>query len=229
MNHLISAHRPVLIRLLSDIFKHPVLSSQLGFKGGTCLYFLHNLPRFSINLDFNLLEEKEFDSEAMNNIAEDLLNIQDHYNKHFTWFWKGNYSEEGWAVKIEISKRQFDEDEYEMLNLFGLPIHCLTASCMLSHKLCAITGRKNLANRDLFDCHFLLKKGVRIRESIVKAHTGLGVKEYVAKLVDYIPDHISSRGVLDGLGELLEPELKEWVKKELVEELLFYLRGYTSE
>jgi len=48
----VDSHRPALMRLLSDIFKHPILSSQLGFKGGTCLYFLHNLPRFSIDLDY---------------------------------------------------------------------------------------------------------------------------------------------------------------------------------
>ncbi len=156
----------------------------------------------------------------MNKIVEQSLKVQDRYEKHFTWFWKGSYSEEGWAVKIEISKRQF-EDQYEMLNLFGLPVRCLTAPCMLAHKLCAITGRKTLANRDLFDCHFLLKKGTGIHESIIKNHTGLGAKEYVAKLVEYIPGHISSRGVLDGLGELLEPELKEWVKRDLVE---LYLR-----
>lgn len=221
----IALHRSVLVRLLSDIFKHPVLASQLGFKGGTCLYLLHQLPRFSTDLDFTLLAKDEFDAGAMHAIVERALQVQDHYDKHYTWFWKGNYDKEGWAIKVEISKRQL-ADQYDMQNLFGLPIRCLTLPCMLAQKLCAITGRKTLANRDLFDCHFLLKQGTRIHMQTVQECTGLGIADYIAKLVEFVPAHISSRGVLDGLGELLEPGLNEWARENLVEELLFYLRSY---
>lgn len=37
-----------------------MLSSVLAFKGGTATMFFHNTPRFSTDLDFNLLDaEKE--------------------------------------------------------------------------------------------------------------------------------------------------------------------------
>lgn len=42
------------------IFSVALLSSVLAFKGGTATMFFHNLPRFSTDLDFNLLDaEKE--------------------------------------------------------------------------------------------------------------------------------------------------------------------------
>jgi hypothetical protein len=224
----IAHHRSVLLRLLSDIFRHPVLASQLAFKGGTCLYLLHALPRFSTDLDFTLLEANAFDAAAMSEIVEQSLRVRDHREKHYTWFWRGSYgNEQGWAVKIEVSKREH-ADLSEVRNLYGLSVRCLTAECMLAHKLCAVTGRKNLANRDLFDCHFLLKRGTSIYEPIIRDCAGKGVEEYLAELVTYIPRHIGARGVLDGLGELLEPGLKEWAREHLLEELLFYLRSYAD-
>ena len=51
-----------MLQLLKDIFSDALLSSVLAFKGGTATMFFHNLPRFSTDLDFNLLEpEKEED------------------------------------------------------------------------------------------------------------------------------------------------------------------------
>lgn len=49
-----------MLRILKDIYTDPDLNSLLGFKGGTALMFFYNLPRFSVDLDFNLLDaEKE--------------------------------------------------------------------------------------------------------------------------------------------------------------------------
>ena len=42
--------------ILKDIYADITINSLLGFKGGTCAYFFYNLPRFSVDLDFDLLE-----------------------------------------------------------------------------------------------------------------------------------------------------------------------------
>ena len=55
-------HKFFMLQLLKDIFSDALLSSVLAFKGGTASMFFHNLPRFSTDLDFNLLDsdkEKE--------------------------------------------------------------------------------------------------------------------------------------------------------------------------
>ena len=46
-------------QILKDIYTDISIGPLLGFKGGTCAYFFYNLPRFSVDLDFDLLEVSE--------------------------------------------------------------------------------------------------------------------------------------------------------------------------
>jgi hypothetical protein len=225
----IALHRRVLLSLLQQIYKHPALSPALGFKGGTCLYFLYQLPRFSVDLDFNLVQDTStFSPEAMQSILETELQLNDVHEKEHTWLWNGIYKPGEWNVKVEVSKRIF-ADTYENKELFGLTVQTLQLEYQLSHKLCAITDRTTLVNRDLFDAHFLLKKHISPVEEIIEQRTGMSCEKYLRSLLEFIPEHISKRGPLDGLGELLDPELKTWVQTSLVEELLFFLESYVEE
>ena len=52
-------HKFFMLQLLKEIFSDALLSSVLAFKGGTALMFFHNLPRFSTDLDFNLLDKEK--------------------------------------------------------------------------------------------------------------------------------------------------------------------------
>lgn len=45
-----------MAQILGLIFRDKDLCRLLAFKGGTALMFFHNLPRFSTDLDFNLLD-----------------------------------------------------------------------------------------------------------------------------------------------------------------------------
>jgi len=49
-------HKKIMLNILADISSNPLLSVNLGFKGGTCAYFLYGLNRFSVDLDFDLLD-----------------------------------------------------------------------------------------------------------------------------------------------------------------------------
>ena len=56
----INKHKFFMLQILKDIYADIELSSILGFKGGTALLFFYDLARFSVDLDFNLLNsEKE--------------------------------------------------------------------------------------------------------------------------------------------------------------------------
>ena len=46
-------------RILKDIYTDVSIAPLLGFKGGTCAYLFYGLPRFSVDLDFDLLEVNE--------------------------------------------------------------------------------------------------------------------------------------------------------------------------
>ena len=48
-------HKFTLASLLKDIYSHPDLGPIFGFKGGTAALLFYDLPRFSLDLDFDLL------------------------------------------------------------------------------------------------------------------------------------------------------------------------------
>jgi len=52
-------------QILKDIYTDTSISPLLGFKGGTCAYFFYNLPRFSVDLDFDLLEISEYNQRLV--------------------------------------------------------------------------------------------------------------------------------------------------------------------
>ena len=51
----ITIHKTNLTNILIDIFKNSFIGPLLGFKGGTAALLFYNLPRFSVDLDFDLI------------------------------------------------------------------------------------------------------------------------------------------------------------------------------
>lgn len=217
-------HEQILKSILREIYITPDLQTNLAFKGGTCLYIFYGLDRFSIDLDFNLLSDKLKDN-LLTNIIEKHLNITNRTNKRYTWFWLGSYEKNLPQIKIEVSKRDFP-DKYINEDFYGLTIPTMTPGCMFAHKLCAITDRRKLQNRDLYDAHFMFSKHFDIDEEIIRLRTGKAVKEYFEDLVQFIEKRVSSNNILDGLGELLTDQLKDRVRSTLKRDILFDLKSH---
>ena len=78
-------HKFFMLQLLKDIFSDALLSSVLAFKGGTASMFFHDLPRFSTDLDFNLLEiqKEEEVYERLRKIVLKYGKINDAAIKHY--------------------------------------------------------------------------------------------------------------------------------------------------
>ena len=55
----ITTHKNILIKILKDIYTDSSLGPLLGFKGGTAAYLFYSLNRFSVDLDFDLLNENK--------------------------------------------------------------------------------------------------------------------------------------------------------------------------
>ena len=164
----VDLHRQVLLDILKDIYGAKEISPLLGFKGGTCLYFFHELDRFSTDLDFNLLcSVEEFNADVLRNILGKYIEIREDYNKRYTLFFMGSYKKTHHQVKVEISKRQTD-NKYEINSLYGLPVKCLTKPYLFAHKLCAIVERKKMVNRDLYDAHFMFSKHFPVAEEVIR-------------------------------------------------------------
>lgn len=219
-------HEQILKNILRDIYTTTDLEAKLIFKGGTCMYMFYNLDRFSIDLDFNLLSE-DFNDQLITEILLKYLTISDQADKHFTWLWIGSYEKGKQKIKIEINKREFP-DRYINKDFYGITIPTMSPDCMFAHKLCAITDRKKLQNRDLYDAHFMFSKQFDINEEIIKIRTGKTIKEYLAYLIDFIEKKVNPRTILEGLGELVSKEQKDHIKATLIKDLLFDLRSYTE-
>ena len=52
-----ATHKTILLQILKEIYTDTALGPVLGFKGGTAAYLFYDLGRFSVDLDFDLLDE----------------------------------------------------------------------------------------------------------------------------------------------------------------------------
>ena len=211
-------HKLYMAQILSLIFKDKDLCNVLGFKGGTALMFFHNLPRFSTDLDFNLLDMSKQDV-VYNKIRQILLRfgtIDDEAKKLNGPILVLDYGKGERMLKVEISNRQYD-NHYETKNLAGTDIRVLTIPDMFAHKLCAMGER--LSPRDVFDVWFFLQQiHASINENIIKERTGKTVFEYAAWCSQRVRE-ASPKLLMQGLGEVIDnTRTKNFVKTKLIEE-----------
>ncbi len=211
-------HKLYMAQILSLIFKDKDLCNVLGFKGGTALMFFHNLPRFSTDLDFNLLDSSKQDM-VYNKVRQILLRfgtIDDEAKKLYGPILVLNYGKGERMLKVEISNRQYD-NHYETRTLAGTDIRVLTVPDMFSHKLCAMGER--LSPRDVFDVWFFLQKmHASVNENIIKERTGKTVADYAAWCSQRVRE-ASPKLLMQGLGEVIDDtRTKTFVKTTLIEE-----------
>ena len=219
-----SKHRSILLQILKDIYSDIEISSALGFKGGTAAYLFYELGRFSVDLDFDLLDESKSDIifERLAKSLKDYGEIQDSFPKRFTIFFLISYGKKEHNIKIEINKRSFGS-KYEIKNYLGISIQTMVIEDMFAHKLVALLDRKNVANRDIFDIWFFLKNHYEINEKIIKTRTELKLKEYLDKCVKFLEKY-NDKYLLQGIGELIDEKQKVWIKNKLKSEVLFLLK-----
>ncbi|MFC1616740.1 nucleotidyl transferase AbiEii/AbiGii toxin family protein [Candidatus Margulisiibacteriota bacterium] len=220
----INKHRSILIQILKDIYTDPSIGPLLGFKGGTASYFFYNLPRFSVDLDFDLLDLQKigFIYKRIKEIISKYGKVQKSYNKRYTIFLLLSHTTDHQNIKIEISKRNFGS-EYEILNYLGISMLIMKKQDLFAHKLVALLERTGIANRDLFDIWFFLKENWDINEKIVQKRTGADLKSHISNCLDFV-GKVNNRNILSGIGELLNPKMKAWVKNKLKDELMFQLK-----
>jgi len=111
-------HKGILIRILKDIYTNNSLGPVLGFKGGTAAMLFHELNRFSVDLDFDLLDREKEDEvfEKVGKIVARYGIIKEQTKKRFTLFYEISYSEADRNIKVEINRRNFGS-KYEVINL----------------------------------------------------------------------------------------------------------------
>lgn len=222
----INKHRLYLVQILKDIYSDIKLAGCLGFKGGSALMFFYDLPRFSVDLDFNLIctDDKQTVSEKIRKILQKYGTIHDEAGKSKTLLFVLDYGTGERKLKVEISIRNFD-DRYEIRDLLGLSVLVMNISDMFSYKLCALVERNSLAGRDIFDCWFLLKRQTPVNPVIIEKRENIPLPYFLGKCIERI-ENAKSSTILQGIGELIDEKMKKFVRKGLKEETISLLKFY---
>ena len=217
-------HKTILLRILKDIYTDTSLGPILGFKGGTAVHFFYDLGRFSVDLDFDLLDEgkENYVFEKMKKILKEFGKIKEEYKKRYTVFFILSYSENAQNIKVEISRRNFGS-HYELKNYLGISMLVMVKKDMFAHKLVAMLERLKVANRDVFDVWFFLKNNWPINKEIVEKRTKISFKEYLKKCIE-LTESLTDRSILAGMGELLDAKQKTWAKANLKKDAAFLLK-----
>ncbi|MDH5386731.1 MAG: nucleotidyl transferase AbiEii/AbiGii toxin family protein [Candidatus Aminicenantes bacterium] len=219
-----NVQKTILLQILKDVYTDTSLGPILGFKGGTAANFFYDLGRFSVDLDFDLLNEdrEAFVFEKIEKILREYGTIKEKYRKKHTLLFVISYDEKSQNIKVEINRRIFGS-RYELKNYLGISVLIMDKEDMFAHKLVAVMERQKTANRDVYDIWHFLKNRWPINKEIVEKRTGMNFKDHLKECIEFI-DSLSDRNILSGMGELLDENQKAWVKTNLRKETVFLLK-----
>ncbi len=217
-----------MLSVLKAIYEDTFLGPILGLKGGTLLYVLYNLPRFSVDLDFDLLKEHDEKKvlDRLGKILKGFGTVEQLTNKKYTLFALINYEKGQQSLKIEISKRNLGST-YEVNNYLGIPIQTMVKSDIFANKLTALLTRKKPANRDIFDTWFMLKNNWDANWELVEERNDIKKDIFIKKCIILL-EKWPIESILEGMGELMNNKTKDWVKKNLLKDTIFYLKTRLS-
>ena len=182
------------------------------FKGGTCLYKIHNLPRFSEDLDFSVLgktEPEKIISEVADKIGREIKSIKKMKNSILIKLgFKGILTDYN-TLRIDINLKN-PVFEYEIKNYISpyidinpFSLRVLSLKEMLAEKVHAIFARNKA--RDLYDLFFLLRFVELDMETINKK---LEIFD-----MNFEPDKFLKK--IDYFEKLWIPELRPFLLSEL--------------
>lgn len=217
-------HKVILLQILKDMYSDPVLSTRLGFKGGTAALLFYELNRDSVDLDFDLLDESK-ESEVfkhMQKIVAQYGTMVESRLKRFNMLCILSYKKGTQQIKIEVNRRQFGS-RYETKTALGISMLVMVKEDMFAHKLMAMYERIGKTSRDIFDVHFFAKQGWDINQNIVEQRANLPFKDVLAKSIALL-DQMDNKHILDGLGELLTDAQKDSTRAKLKADTIFQLR-----
>jgi predicted nucleotidyltransferase component of viral defense system len=220
----IATHKTILFQILKDIFSDTSISPFLGFKGGTAALMFHGLDRFSVDLDFDLLDEDQEEQvfSRIIDIVRRYGTIKETHRKRFNLFILMSYESKARHIKVEINRRQFGS-RYEIKTYLGVSMQVMVIEDMFAHKLMAMYERMDKTSRDIYDVWFFLKSRMPINKSIVENRAQMPFDQLVTRCIMQL-EKMNNRRILTGMGELLTASQKDWAKAKLRDETTALLK-----
>ena len=220
-------HKVILIEILKDVFSNNSTSNALGFKGGTAAYLFYGLDRFSVDLDFDLIDRSKVETvyEGLKHMLSQHGTLKIADKKRYSLIYILDYTQKSIGdqnLKVEVNLRDFGSS-YEPKLFLGIPMRVMVIEDMVANKIVACYERIGKTNRDLYDSYFFLSRHFEINQLLVENRTGLSWRVFLEKWLSAIKG-MTSRSILAGMGELLDEKQKSWVRSHLKDELIFQVK-----
>lgn len=220
-----SKHKNILLQILKDIYSDISIAPHLGFKGGTAAMLFFGLTRDSADLDIDLLNEgKEAEVfEKIHKIVTNYGTITDSKIKRFNLLNVLSYAPGAQHIKVEVNRRQFGS-KYELRTLLGISMLVMVQEDMFAHKLMAMHERIGKTSRDVYDVWFFLENHWPINKEIVEQRSGKTFKEVLQLTAEQL-EKLDNKHILDGLGDFLTDQQKDWARAKMKSETIFLLKA----
>ena len=215
-----------MLQILRDIYSDLELASILGFKGGTALMFFYSLPRFSVDLDFDLIKPDK-ENEVYQKIQTILLKygkIDDKAQKFYCPILVLDYGKGERKLKVEISNRQ-NNNQYEVKTFMGINMLVMKIADMFANKLIALLNRNKLTNRDIFDCWFFMENRTPVNKGLLESSIHISFSDYLQNCIDTLNNY-SGNSLLNGIGDLIDDKMQNFVRTKLLNEVIMLLQFY---
>lgn len=185
------------------------LLDSLAFGGGTMLRLCHELPRYSLDLDFWFYKTDDYE-KFYNKLCESLrleYDVTDAQNKFYSIVVEIRREKRVPRLKIEIRKMSISASDTEGKIAFStyhtnqVLVRGFTLKRMLRNKIEALIERGEI--RDAFDLEFLVRRSVPLEielketKKIKRRLAGFKQKDFDVKL-----------------GSVLMPEIREYYRKQ---------------
>lgn len=217
-------HKFILMNLLLDISKNKILKESLVFKWWTALFLIYHLDRFSTDLDFDFVWEidKEIILKEIKKLSSKYWIIKDNFIKRNTIFILLSYENIEHNIKIEISTR-WVSGKYSLSSFMWIKLKVLDIDYITANKFIALISRTKLANRDIFDIHFILKNNLTINKYHIQTKTWKIFEDYIKEMIIFLGELWDKHNILDWLWTTLDEKQKSFVKNALIWETIFLL------
>lgn len=219
-----SIHKNIQLQILKEIYSDAMLAPHLGFKGGTAAFLFYGLNRYSVDLDFDLLDENK-EKQIFDKILKIIQNygeMRESRIKRFNLIFILSYDPKAQNVKIEVSRRNFGS-RYELKTLLGISMLVQVQEDMFANKLAAMRERVGKTSRDIFDVWFFLQNNWPLNRELVAKRTGRPFRSVLEESIKIL-EKMNNRNILDGLGEFLSPSQKDWARAKLRTDTIFLLK-----
>lgn len=185
------------------------LLRSLVFGGGTMLRLCHEMPRYSLDMDFWFYKEVEYESfyHQLENLTSQEYDVTDMQNKFYSILAEIRKRVEMPRLKIEIRKTTAPGGTTEEKIAFSphFPTQVLvrgfTLKQMFRNKVSALLDRGEI--RDAFDLEFLVRRGVdfdlneKESKKVIERLRGFKKRDFSVKL-----------------GSVLLPDVRDYYKQK---------------